>query len=156
LPPGGDRLYARQMNEDIEISTDPARLDIDVIHRYLSEDSYWARGIPLALVKRAVENSLCFGAYLNRRQVGFARVITDRATFAYLADVFVLEPYRGRGYGKVLVQAIMEHPYLQGLRQMLLFTRDAHSLYAPFGFLIPDNPERIMIRRGVTGYSNQT
>jgi GNAT superfamily N-acetyltransferase len=156
LPPRGDRLYARQMNEDIEISTDPARLDIDVIHRYLSEDSYWARGIPLALVKRAVENSLCFGAYLNRRQVGFARVITDRATFAYLADVFVLEPYRGRGYGKVLVQAIMEHPYLQGLRQMLLFTRDAHSLYAPFGFLIPDNPERIMIRRGVTGYSNQT
>jgi GNAT superfamily N-acetyltransferase len=156
LPPGGDRLYARQMNEDIEISTDPARLDIDVIHRYLSEDSYWARGIPLALVKRAVENSLCFGAYLNRRQVGFARVITDRATFAYLADVFVLEPYRGRGYGKVLVQAIMEHPDLQGLRQMLLFTRDAHSLYAPFGFLIPDNPERIMIRRGVTGYSNQT
>jgi GNAT superfamily N-acetyltransferase len=141
---------------DLEVSTDFERLDVELIHRYLAEESYWARGIPLDLVRRAVENSFCFGAYLGEQQVGFARVITDRATFAYLADVFILEPYRGRGYGKVLVQAIMEHPDLQGLRQMLLFTRDAHSLYAPFGFLIPDNPERIMIRRGVTGYSNQT
>lgn len=138
----------------LEISTDNNRLDIDLIHRYLAEESYWAKDIPRMIVERALAYSLNFGAYLEGRQVGLARVITDRATFAYLADVFVLEAFRGRGYGKVLVKAVIEHPDLQGLRQMLLFTRDAHTLYAPFGFHTPDNPERIMIRRMVTSYSN--
>jgi GNAT superfamily N-acetyltransferase len=140
---------------DLEISTDFERLDIELIHRYLSEESYWARGIPLDLVRRAVENSFCFGAYLGEQQVGLARVVTDRTTFAYLADVFVLESYRGRGYGKALVRAVLEHPDLQGLRNMILFTRDAHSLYAPFGFQTPDSPERIMVRRVTPGYLEQ-
>lgn len=131
---------------DLQISTDNARLDIGLIHQWLSEESYWAGGVSRSVVQRAIDNSLCIGAYLEGRQIGFARVITDRATFAWLADVFILEPYRGRGYGKALVQAVVEHPELQSLRRILLATRDAHGLYAQYGFT-PVAPDRFMERR---------
>jgi len=124
---------------DIEISTDPDRLDLDVIHRWLSEESYWAQGRPRELMQRSFDNSICFGAYLGGRQVGFARVVTDRATFAWLADVFILDAYRGRGYGKTLVAAVLAYPELQGLRRWLLATKDAHGLYEQNGFTpVPD------------------
>jgi N-acetylglutamate synthase-like GNAT family acetyltransferase len=115
------------------ISTDRSKLDVDVIHRFLAR-SYWAEGIPRETVVRSIENSLCFGVYDNARQIGFARVISDFATYAYLADVFVHEPYRERGLGKELMASIMAHPDLQGLRRWSLGTRDAQSLYAQFGF----------------------
>ena len=128
----------------IEISTDVSRLDIDVIHRFLSESSYWASGIPLDLVERAIENSLCFGAYDGDAQVGFARVITDYATYGYIADVFVLPTHRGQGIGKELLQAIRNHRDLQRLRRWHLVTRDAHNLYATVGFHALEAPERHM------------
>ena len=128
---------------NIEISTDADRLDLDMIHRWLSEESYWAQGRPRELMQRSFDNSICFGAYLEDRQVGFARVVTDRTTFAWLADVFILDEYRGRGYGKALVAAVLAHPELQGLRRWLLATRDAHGLYAQSGF-VPVPPERFM------------
>lgn len=118
---------------DYEITTDPARFDIDAIHAFLSR-SYWSPGVPKAIVERAIAHSLCFGVMQDGAQVGFARVITDRATFAYLADVYVLEAHRGRGLSKRLMEAVMQHPDLQGLRRMLLATRDAHGLYAAYGF----------------------
>jgi GNAT superfamily N-acetyltransferase len=126
-----------------EISCDPARLDIDVIHRFLSQ-SYWSPGIPRSVVERAIANSLCFGVYRNAEQVGFARVITDKATFAYLADVFILSEHQGQGLAQRLLREVVGHPALQGLRRMLLFTRDAHTLYAKFGFKPLANPERVM------------
>jgi GNAT superfamily N-acetyltransferase len=116
-----------------EISTDPALLDVDVIHAFLTQ-SYWSPGIPRSVVERAIGNSLCFGLYRGTEQVGFARVVTDKATFAYLADVFILEAHRGKGLSKWLVQAVMAHEDLQGLRRFLLGTRDAHGLYKQFGF----------------------
>ena len=128
---------------DFSVSTDPSRLDLAVIHAYLT-NSYWARNIPLEIVRRAVAGSLPFGVYEGTRQVGFARVVTDRATFAYMADVFALEEYRGKGLGKWLVACIMTHPDLQGLRRWFLATRDAHGLYRQFGFLPLTQPESIM------------
>lgn len=128
------------------ISTDRARLDLETIHSYLSGSSYWAQGRPLAVVRRSIENSLCFGLYRGERQVGFARVITDRATFAWLADVFVLEEARGRGLSKWLMEIILAHPDLQGLRRWVLATKDAHSLYSRFGFAPLKLPERWMER----------
>jgi GNAT superfamily N-acetyltransferase len=116
-----------------EISTDPALLDVDVIHAFLTQ-SYWSPGIPHSVVERAIGNSLCFGLYRGAEQAGFARVVTDKATFAYLADVFILEAHRGKGLSKWLVQAVMAHEDLQGLRRFLLGTRDAHGLYKQFGF----------------------
>ena len=127
----------------IVVDDDPARLDMDVIHGFLT-DAYWSQGIPREVVERAVRNSLCFGLYDGERQVGFARVVTDRATFAYLADVFVLESHRGRGLSKLLVAEILGHPSLQGLRRWVLATRDAHSLYAQYGFKGLAAPERFM------------
>jgi N-acetylglutamate synthase-like GNAT family acetyltransferase len=115
------------------ISTDRSKLDIDVIHGFLAR-SYWAEGIPRQTVMRSIDNSLCFGVYDNARQIGFARVISDFATYAYVADVFILEPYRERGLGKELMASIMAHPDLQGLRRWSLGTRDAQGLYAQFGF----------------------
>jgi GNAT superfamily N-acetyltransferase len=115
------------------ISTDRARLDIDVVHDYLST-SYWAKGMPRETLARAIENSLNFGIYDGTAQVGFARVITDLATYAYLSDVFVLEDYRGRGLSKWLMQCVLSHPDLQGLRRFALFTRDAQGLYERYGF----------------------
>ncbi len=105
-----------------------------MIHDFLANRSYWAAGIPLAVVKRSIDNALCFGVYHQDGQVGFARVVTDYATFAYLGDVFILESHRGRGVGKRLVKTIMEHPDLQGLRLWLLGTKDAHELYRKYGF----------------------
>jgi GNAT superfamily N-acetyltransferase len=116
-----------------EISSDPARLDIDLIHRFLSEESYWAKGRDRAIVERSIANSIPFGLYLDGRQVGFARVVTDRATFAWLADVFVLPEHRGRGIGKRLVETVLTHPELQGMKRWLLGTADAHELYRRFG-----------------------
>ena len=129
---------------EFRISTDKAQLDVALIHRYLCYESYWARNIPRALVEKSISGSLCFGVYHHNQQVGFARVITDQATFAYLADVFILETYRGRGLSKWLMQTIMDEPGLQGLRRWLLATLDAHGLYAQFGFAPLDKPERIM------------
>jgi GNAT superfamily N-acetyltransferase len=126
-----------------DISTDPSRLQLEAIHAYLTR-SYWSPGVPKHIVARAIANSLCFGIYLGDAQVGFARVITDKATFAYLADVFVLEEHRGRGLSKRLVAQIQAHPDLQGLRRFLLATADAHRLYAQFGFKPPGRPENLM------------
>lgn len=136
----------------IEISSERARMDVDAIHRYLSEESYWAAGIPRDVVERSIANSLCFGAFDDGTQIGFARVITDFATFAYLADVFVLPSHRGRGVSKRIMEAAMAHPDLQGLRRWHLVTRDAHGLYAQFGFVPLDAPERHMGRVARTPY----
>jgi N-acetylglutamate synthase-like GNAT family acetyltransferase len=129
---------------DYEISTDPDCLDIEVIHRFLAEDSYWSRGIPRSIVVRAIANSLCFGVYHRAAQVGFARIVTDRSTFALLADVFILEPHRGKGLSKWLMRCVVEHQDLQGLRRLLLLTSDAHGLYSQFGFEPLGNPSRFM------------
>lgn len=128
------------------ISTDPTRLDIALIHAYLSHESYWGHGRSRALVERSIANSLAFGVYRAARQVGFARVITDYATFAYLADVFILADERGQGLGKWLVATIDQHPDLQGLRRWLLATRDAHGLYRQVGFSPLARPEGWMER----------
>ena len=127
---------------DYTLSTDPARLDRGLIHRFLSEESYWAPGIPRQVVERALDNSLCFGVYRAGEQAAFARAVTDRATFGYLADVFVVEAHRGAGLGVWLVECVLEHPDLQGLRQFILGTADAHDLYARFGWRPLDRAER--------------
>jgi len=119
---------------DFLISTDRSLLNLDIIHGYLSKESYWAMNIPRELVEKSIEHSLCFGIYHQQQQVGFGRLITDQATFAYLADVFVLESYRGKGLSKWLMESIHAHPELQGLRRWVLGTRDAHGLYAQFGW----------------------
>ncbi len=126
-----------------EISSDPGRLQLDAIHAFLAR-SYWSPGVPRAVVARAIAHSLCFGIYAGAEQVGFARVVTDRATFAYLADVYVLEAHRGQGLAARLVAHIQAHPDLQGLRRFLLATRDAHGLYARFGFRPVAAPDRLM------------
>jgi len=125
------------------IRTDPKQLDVDAIHAFLSR-SFWAEGIPKETVAKAIANSLCFGVFEGKTQVGFARVVTDRATFAYLCDVYVLESHRGHGLGKWLIETVMAHPDLQGLRRFQLVTRDAHGLYSRHGFESPLNPERHM------------
>lgn len=130
---------------DYTISTDPGRLDITAIHRFLTR-SYWAPGVALTVVERAIENSLCFGLFHGAEQVGFARVITDKATFAYLSDVYVLEPHRGKGLSKWLMEIITGHAELQGLRRFMLNTKDAHGLYRQFGFTALANSTRVMER----------
>ena len=136
------------MNEDeYEISTDKKRLDLVVIHDFLANESYWAKGIPLEVMKKSIDNSLCFGVYRQGRQVGFARVVTDYATTAYVGDVFILEAFRGRGLGKRLIKTIVNHPELEGLRLWFLGTKDAHELYRKFGFKrVAETPimERLM------------
>ncbi len=129
---------------NIEISADPARLDIPMIHRFLSQESYWAKGIPPETVERSIRNSLAFGVYDQERQIGFARVITDKATFAYLADVFIVPEYRGRGLAGRLVREILDFPELEGLRRWLLVTADAHSIYRKQGFAEIARPDRFM------------
>ena len=133
----------RRAGNSYAVSADPARLDLAAVHAYLSQ-SYWSPGLPLGVLRRAVANSLCFGAYLGSEQVGFARVVTDRATFAYLCDVYVLDAHRGRGLATRLVTAVVAHPDLQGLRRFALVTRDAHGLYARFGFTPLARPEGFM------------
>lgn len=125
------------------ISTDRRDLDVRAIHDFLTQ-SYWSPGVPIGVVERAIANSLCFGVFRGRDQVGFARVITDKATFAYLADVYVLAAHRGRGLSKWLLAVIRAHADLQGLRRFMLATRDAHGLYAQFGFTPLANPSRVM------------
>jgi len=133
-----------EMHEgDVVVSCDPERLDLDRIHAFLTA-SYWAEGIAPETVARSIENSIPFGLYLSGEQVGFARVITDLASYAYLADVYVEEPFRGRGLSKLLMRAVLAHPELQGLRRWLLGTRDAHGLYRQFGFSELRVPERWM------------
>ena len=137
-------MQTEQFLSDYEISADAGRLDVAVIHKFLVEDSYWSRGIPRSTVERAVENSLCFGVYHRAAQVGFARVVTDRSTFALLADVFILEAHRGKGLSKELMRRVVEHEDLQHLRRFLLLTSDAHGLYSQFGFKEIGNPARFM------------
>jgi GNAT superfamily N-acetyltransferase len=128
---------------DIAISLDPARLDITAIHAFLT-GSYWSPGVPADVVALAVAGSVCVGAFDGSAQIGFARLVTDRATFAYLADVYVLEPYRGRGLARQMLDALFDHAQVRGLRRMLLVTRDAHDLYAKYGFTPLAAPDRFM------------
>jgi GNAT superfamily N-acetyltransferase len=128
---------------DHEISTDPSRVDVGMVRGFLT-NCYWAKGIPIETVRRSVENSICFGVYHRQQQIGFARIISDLATFAYLADVFILPPYRGRGLSRWLMECIVGHPDLQGLRRWMLATQDAHGLYAKFGFTVVTSPETWM------------
>jgi len=133
---------------DWTISTDKARLNIDLIHDFLSCSSYWAQGRPRSVVQKSIDHSLCFGVYAGLEQVGFARVVTDYATFAWLCDVFIVESHRGLGLGKWLVECVSAHPDLQELRLFILATRDAHALYACYAEFEPlTAPERLMIRR---------
>jgi GNAT superfamily N-acetyltransferase len=131
---------------ELRISTEHADIDFDVVHGFLGTQAYWCPGIPRDVVERAAANSLCFTALLDGRQVGFARVIGDRATFAYLADVFVLPEHRGRGISKALMDTVMAHPELQKLRRFMLATSDAHTLYAQYGFVPVARPDRFMER----------
>ena len=133
-------------NGEFLISTDRDRLDREMIHGFLSRRSYWAKGRELEVINRGIDNSLSFGIYHGEQQVGFARVVTDYATFAWLADVFVLEEYRGRGLGKWLIEVMLAHPQLQGFRRWALSTKDAHELYRGFGFNELMRPERWMER----------
>lgn len=126
------------------ISTDKSKLDITIIHHYLSKEAYWSLNIPLERVQKSINNSLCYGVYYNDQQIGFARVITDFASFAYIADVFILNEYRGKGLSKWLVETMITHPELQDLRRWALRTRDAHGLYNKFGFADISDPEKWM------------
>jgi GNAT superfamily N-acetyltransferase len=139
-------------NGEFTISTDASRLQIDVIQSFLTNDSYWARERTLEQTSTAIENSICFGVYLGDRQIGFARVVSDKATFAYLGDVFVLEEFRGRGLSKWLMQVVVEHPELQGLRRWVLATLDAHGLYEQFEFSGLRHPERWMEKTAPNAY----
>ena len=137
-------MQTESLLADYEISTDAGRLDVEVIHTFLAEDSYWSRGIPRSIVERAIANSLCFGVYHRGGQVGFARIVTDRSTFALLADVFILDQHRGKGLSKWLMRCVVAHQDLQGLRRLLLLTSDAHGLYSQFGFEPLGSPSRFM------------
>ncbi len=136
-------MHQEWHREGLVVTTDPARFDLRAIHDYLTR-SYWAEGVPFEIVERSIRGSLCFGLLDGDAQVGFARAITDRATFAYLADVYVLESHRGGGLSVWLMECVMAHPELQGLRRWSLVTKDAHGLYRKFGFEIPARPERHM------------
>ena len=137
---------------EFELSTDKGRLALEAIHRFLVEDSYWARERTLEQTKTAIENSICFGVYRGTEQIGFGRVVSDRATFAYIGDVYILPEYRGRGLSKWLMEAMMGHPELQGLRRWVLATRDAHTLYEKFDFHELVHPERWMERPAPNAY----
>lgn len=126
------------------ITTEESKMDTKYIHEFLSTKSYWAEGIPIDTVEKSIRGSLCFGVFSNERQVGFARAITDKATFAWLADVFIDDRYRGQGLGKWLMEVIISHEDLQGLRRIMLGTKDAHGLYAQYGFIPLPYPERMM------------
>ena len=137
---------------EFTISTAKSRLDIGVIHKFLSEESYWAANRSLEKTQIAIENSICFGLYHSESLIGFARVVSDKATFAYVGDVFVLDEYRGRGLSKWLMEVIVEHPELQGLRRWILATKDAHGLYAQYEFAELRHPERWMEKTAPDAY----
>lgn len=134
------------------ISTDKTRLDVPMIQRFLVEESYWAQGRTEEQTRTAIENSICFGVYDGESQIGFARVVSDKATFAYVGDVFIIEGYRGRGVSKMLIHVIIEHPELQGLRRWILATKDAHGLYEQFEFAPLRHPERWMEKTAPNAY----
>jgi GNAT superfamily N-acetyltransferase len=141
------KIYETVQNEFV-ISTDKSKLNADFIHNYLCNESYWAKNIPIEIVKKSIDGSCCFGLFVKEnsiiKQISFARVVSDCATFGYLADVFIINAYRGKGLSKWLMETIMNCPDLQGLRRWLLATKDAHELYTKFGFSPLDKPERIM------------
>jgi N-acetylglutamate synthase-like GNAT family acetyltransferase len=145
--------YLEWKKGDFHISTDKERLDIDTIHSFLSR-SYWAQGIPRAIVEQSIANALCFGVYHQDVQIGFARVISDYTTFAYISDVFILENHRNQGLSKWLVQCMLEHPDVQGLRRWLLVTLDAQGLYQQFGFRPLQHPETFMEIHDLDMYKN--
>ncbi|UUC45397.1 GNAT family N-acetyltransferase [Flavobacterium cerinum] len=126
------------------ITTDKSKLDINVIHRYLSGESYWSKDIPIERIQKSIENALCFGVYHNDQQIGYAKVVSDFSTMAYLGDVFILESYRGQGLSKQLMETIMSHPELQNLRRWILLTADAHELYKKYGWQPIASPEKWM------------
>ena len=140
--------------DDFIISTEKSKLDINSIHQFLSTEAYWCLDIPRATVERSIEHSLCFGVYQNEKQIGFARVITDYATIAYLGDVYIVEEYRGKGLSKWLLEIIMSHPDLQGLRRWILLTGDAHGLYRQFGWTDLADSTRWMELHNKNVYSN--
>jgi GNAT superfamily N-acetyltransferase len=129
---------------DYLVSDDKQKIDLTFVHEYLSKESYWAQNIPVDVVTRSIENSISYGVYHSGKQVGFARVVTDKATFAYLADVFIIESYRGKGLSRMLLECIHAHPDVQGLRRWMLGTRDAHGLYTKFGWTPIPYPDRFM------------
>ncbi len=136
--------YRSWSRGDYRVTTDPAVIDLDALHAFLGGESYWAKGIPREVLERQIKHSLCFTLLHGEKQVGFARIISDRATVAYLGDVFVLSEHRGQGLGKWMMECVMGHPELQGLRRWMLLTRDAHDLYAQFGFTPLKAPDRWM------------
>jgi GNAT superfamily N-acetyltransferase len=136
-------MYEKTIN-DYLFSTDKTKLQVNLIHDYLSKESYWAQNMPIDLIKESIEGSICFGVYHNEKQIGYARVISDGATFGYLADVFILEEHRGKGLSKELMRFIMAYPAFKKLRRFMLATRDAHGLYTQFGFNALAKPETIM------------
>ena len=146
--------HVAAMHNGYMISTDPDRIDLVAVHAYLTR-AYWSVGIPISTVRRAAAHSLCFGMYRDGEQVGYARAITDRATFAYLADVYVLEAHRGQGLGKWLIEQVLAHPDLLDLRRFMLVTRDATGLYARYGFQSPVDPSGIMQIRRSDPYANE-
>lgn len=137
---------------EFAIDTEKERLDLDAIHEFLSCESYWAQKRTREQTQTAIENSICFGVYQCERQIGFARVVSDRATFAYVGDVYIIDEFRGRGLSKWLMQVIVEHPDLQGLRRWVLATRDAHGLYKQFDFDALRFPDRWMERTAPDAY----
>lgn len=142
-------------NGEYSISTDQSKFDLAVIHNYLANESYWAQHIPMETVQKMIANSLSFGVFHRHEQIGFARMITDKTVFAYLADVFILPAYRGQGLSKWLMQTIISHPDLQGLRRILLVTSDAHGLYEKFGFELIKNPDKFMHIHNPDVYTKQ-
>jgi GNAT superfamily N-acetyltransferase len=146
-------MYEKIIN-DYLFSTDKNKLQLDVIYNYLSKESYWAQNMPLDLIKESIAGSLCFAVFFKDKQIGYARVITDNATFGYLADVFILEERRGNGLAKELMRFIMEHPNLKKIRRFLLATKDAHGLYERFGFSALAKPETMMEIKFFESYEN--
>ncbi len=140
------------MDDQYKISADKSLLDVVLIHQFLGQESYWAQNIPVETVQRSIDNSLCFGIYQGDQQVGFARIISDQATFAYLCDVFILPEHRGKGLSKWFIETIANWPSLQGLRRWVLVTRDAHTLYEQFGFTALDKPDFFMQRKVIERY----
>jgi GNAT superfamily N-acetyltransferase len=144
------------VRDGYRLTTDKAAIDVDAVHAFLGNESYWARGIPRDVVARAIDGSLCFSIFAGDRQVGFARVVSDHATVAYLSDVYILPLHRGEGLSKWLVDCILSHPALQGLRRFVLVTSDAHGLYEKFGFHALKSPERWMEKHDPDVYARPT
>ncbi len=145
-------MLSEWQRKEFTISTDRNKLQLDIIHKFLSEESYWAKERTREQTERAIENSLSFGVYKGEKQIGFARVVTDYATFAYIGDVFILNEFRGRGLSKWLMETIVNYPDLQNLRRWILATRDAHALYEKFGFTELKVPERWMEKTAPNAY----